>query len=60
MVLSLFFFVSSYNFGWWPVYDCKAYLKTTVNPLLNLPGGLFFPSTFEGGGGGLNREGGLI
>ena len=31
---------------------CKIIL--TVNPLLSPPGGLFFPSTFEGG---LNREG---
>ena len=30
---------------------------TTVNPLLLLP--YFFSSTFEGGGGGLNREGSL-
>ena len=28
----------------------------TVNPLLSPPGGLIFPSTFDGG---LNREGGL-
>ena len=27
MVLSLVF-VRSYNFGWSPVYDCKAYLET--------------------------------
>ena len=32
---------------------------STVNPLLSPPGGLFFPSTFEGEGG-LNREWGLI
>ena len=37
----------------------------TVNPLLNLPGGLFFSSTFEGGlnregGGGLKERGGLF
>ena len=31
----------------------------TVNPLLSPLGGLFFSSTFEGGGG-LKREGGLI
>ena len=33
----------------------------TVNPLLSPPGGLFFSITFEagGGGGGVNREGGL-
>ena len=29
MVLSLVF-VRSYNFGWWPVYDCKAYLETNT------------------------------
>ena len=29
MVLSLVF-VRSYNFGWSPVYDCKAYLKTNT------------------------------
>ena len=29
MVLSLVF-VRSYNFGWWPVYDCKAYLETNI------------------------------
>ena len=29
MVLSLVF-VRSYNFGWSPVYDCKAYLETNT------------------------------
>ena len=29
----------------------------TVNPLLSPPGGLFFSSTFEGGGGLIEREG---
>ena len=29
MVLSLAF-VRSYNFGWSPVYDCKAYLETNT------------------------------
>ena len=24
------FFVRSYNFGWSPVYDCKAYLETNT------------------------------
>ena len=29
MVLFLVF-VRSYNFGWWPVYDCKAYSETNT------------------------------
>ena len=29
IVLSLVF-VRSYNFGWWPAYDCKAYLETNT------------------------------
>ena len=29
MLLSLVF-VRSYNFGWSPVYDCKAYLETNT------------------------------
>ena len=26
----MFSFVRSYNFGWSPVYDCKAYLETNT------------------------------
>ena len=33
--------------------------SATVNPLRSPPGGRIFSSTFEVGGGGLNREGGL-
>ena len=33
---------------------------STVNPLLSPPGGLIFFKHFWGGGGGLNREGGLL
>ena len=36
----------------------NCFFQITVNPLLSPPGGLFFSSTFEGGGG-LNREEGL-
>ena len=35
-----------------------SHFRNTVNPLLSSPGGLFFPSTFEAGGGG--ETGGLI
>ena len=34
--------------------------KHTVNPLLSPLGGLFFQALLRGGGGGLNREGGLF
>ena len=37
-----------------------SHFRNTVNPLLSSPGGLFFPSTFEAGGGGLKETGGLI
>ena len=37
-----------------------SHFRNTVNPLLSSPGGLFFPSTFEAGGGGLKGRGGLI
>ena len=45
--------------------DSISFTPLTVNPLLSPPGGLFFSSTFEGGGGliergELKREGGLI
>ena len=42
------------------VYSATQCLHITVNPLLSPPGGLFFPSTFEGGGGGLKERGGLL
>ena len=35
-------------------------ILSTVNPLLSPPGGLFISSPFEGEGGGVNRDGGLI
>ena len=34
-----------------------SHIRNTVNPLLSSPGGLFFPSTFEAGGGGLKEKG---
>ena len=37
-----------------------SHCRNTVNPLLSSPGGLFCPSTFEAGGGGLKEMGGLI
>ena len=39
-----------------------SHIRNTVNPLLSSPGGLFFPSTFEagGGGGGLKEKGALL
>ena len=33
-----------------------SHFRNTVNPLLSSPGGLFFPSTFEAGGGGETGE----
>ena len=33
-----------------------AYRKSSINPL----GGLFVSNTFEGGGGGVIRDGGLL
>ena len=40
------------------MYMLHADIKITVNPLLSLPGGLFFSSTFEGGA--LKERGGLF
>ena len=36
---------------------CYVTIISTVNPLLSPPGGLFFSSTFEGGGGLIERKG---
>ena len=51
------YYIVNTQFSLVPARFLQINYLSTVNPLLSPPGGLFFSSTFEGGGGGLIERG---